>query len=88
MAGLLLGLVPDVGGKNAPIDILSHVSETDEVMHGIGLRLSSQGVSAANPGDKEILGGCAKESVSLGQEAEAVYELSPRVKAKIKATFR
>lgn len=86
VAGLLLGLVPDIGGKNTPIDILSHVSETSEVMHGIGLRLSSQGVSASNPGDKEILGGC-DNSVSLAKKQKLSYALSPGVKAKVYQTF-
>ena len=65
---------------------MSHVSETDEVMHGIGLRQSSHGISTAEPGDKEILGSCDK-GVSLAKKQKMSYVLKPSVKARVLSLF-
>jgi hypothetical protein len=86
VAGLLLGLLPDIGGPDHPIKLLSYVAETSEVMHGIGLRLSSKGVSKASPGDKETAGGCPK-SVTFAKEQKRSYKLDSRVADTIDELF-
>lgn len=86
VAGLILGLLPEVGGPDHRIPLWSHLSETSEVMHGIGLRLSSKGVSSNSPGDKEIAGGCPK-SVSMAKQQKRSYELGQDVHGRIDSLF-
>ena len=86
VAGLVLGLLPEVGGPDLRIPLWSHLSETSEVMHGIGLRLSSKGVTSNNPGDKEIAGGCPK-SVSKAKLQKQSYKLGGKMHSRIDALF-
>ena len=86
VAGLMLGMLPDVGGPDHPITLWSHLSETSEVMHGIGLRLSSRGITANNPGDKEIVGGCPR-SVGLAKKQKQSYVMNGNVHSRIDSLF-
>lgn len=55
-----MSMVPNIGGPNPTdqIQINSFPDEYDEVMHGVGLKLSSHHVNAN--GETAVLGSCKK----------------------------
>ena len=83
MAALLTKLLPPLGasGRDNPtrykIDV--YADEDDEVMHGIGLRLSSHYVDAVK-GEQTISGSCARaEALSQAEKKVHYYSLRPTV---------
>ena len=68
-AALLSSLIPNIGGPTDPISILSHTSENNEIMHGIGLASSSHRVSAT--GEETRAGSCSR-AVLLQQRQKEV----------------
>ena len=117
-AGLILGMLPDIGGvggggggptaessssglssaigdvtgegtdlrdpRKSKVIINSFVNEEAEVMHGVGLKLSSHQVDAA--GEKSIMGSCNK-AVELARQQKAAFTTAPTVLSALSALY-
>lgn len=81
--GQLEGLHGRVDGR---VVIESHLLEEVEVMHGVGLKLSSQGAGESGP-EQLLTGPCAK-SVSLAEKQKGSFVLGAPVLEGLEALFK
>lgn len=67
-----MGMLPNIGGPDLSTQVLinSFPVEIDEVMHGVGLRLSSHHVDES--GESAIFGTCKKAAVLARQQMEVL----------------
>ena len=72
------------GDGESKVVIESHVDEEAEVMHGIGLKLSSHTVDAS--GEKALTGSCDK-AVSLAKAQKSAFSIAPSVQSSLEALF-
>jgi hypothetical protein len=84
VAAFMLGMIPDIGSKDMPISITSYINEDEEVMHGVGLVLSSK--DTAGKGDQEIVSVCQK-SVNLAKEQKQSFITIASVQQRIESLF-
>jgi Histidine phosphatase superfamily (branch 2) len=71
VTALMIAMMPNIGGPlyKGQVPILSYIDEGDEVMHGVGLRLSSHVVDSK--GEQAIEGACAKASKLAVQQRDS-----------------
>lgn len=86
-AGLVLGMLPQLGGPEGEytqLPIKTFLDEKMEVMHGVGMKLSSHHVS--DKGESILEGTCAKAS-KLGREERNSFQTSPQVASSLERIF-
>jgi len=72
------------GDGESKVVIESYIEEEAEVMHGIGLKLSSHTVDAS--GEKALAGSCDK-AVSLAKAQKSSFSIAPSVQSSLEALF-
>lgn len=92
VASFLSTLLPKLSSfeniKSKPMTIKTYFDEADELMHGVGLRLSSKNASLASvsSGDTINFGSCAK-SARLATEEKKKFEINPNYLQKMSKLF-
>ena len=72
-AAFMMGMFPELGGELEPVPIASFVEEGDEVMHGIGLRLSSHVIEKT--GEKTFDGRCGV-AVQAAKRQKSAFKMT------------
>jgi hypothetical protein len=84
VSALVSTMLPNIGGSGGQIPVNVYLDESDEIMHGIGLKSSSHVVTAT--GEQVLKGSCNKAARLQQQEREA-FETSVASTTTIESLF-